>query len=305
MSTLAEYIVPSPIQQITFPWAEKRNLKFYVKRDDLIHSAVSGNKWRKLKFNILQAKHLKKEGVLTFGGAYSNHILATAHACMTNGMSSMAIIRGEELDENSNEILQQCAKWGMSFKFISREEYQLKDDYEYLNELKDEFRAYYIVPEGGKNFLGMVGCQEINRELDIDFDDLWVAQGTCTTSIGIAMSAKGHQTIHAVPVLKGFDASMEIQMLMKRQGLDADMIEGIEKQMKIHPDYHFGGYGKTTPELIEFIKRMNSTIDIPLDTVYTGKAFYGMLDHYQNNPLTDKKIVFVHTGGLIAGKVQA
>jgi 1-aminocyclopropane-1-carboxylate deaminase len=215
----------------------------------------------------------------------------------------MAIVRGDELNEHSNEILRMCAEWGMKFKFISREEYHLKDDYEYLNELKDEFRSLYIVPEGGKNFLGMVGCQQITQEIDVDFDDIWLAQGTCTTSIGIAMSAKSHQTIHAVPALKGFDSKTEIKQLMRRQGLDSETIDHVETHMCVHPEFHFGGYGKTTTELIDFITQIKETLNIPLDSVYTGKAFYGMLEHYQQNDMQDKTIVFLHTGGLITGKV--
>lgn len=303
MSLLSQYQIPSPLEPISIDWAKERNLDFFVKRDDLIHAAVSGNKWRKLKFNILQANHLQKKGVLTFGGAYSNHILATAHTCMSHGLSSMAIIRGDELNAESNSILRQCAEWGMKFIFISREEYNLKDDFEYLNELKAEFREYYIIPEGGKNFFGMVGCQEIIKEIDLEFDAIWLAQGTCTTSIGVSMTCSEGKEVHAVPALKGFNSEMEIKTLMKRQGLAEDSISDVLEKMTIHPDYHFGGYGKTTDKLNAFIRDVNEKYQLPLDKVYTGKAFYGMLDYYQNNEIENQKIVFLHTGGLIAGKV--
>jgi 1-aminocyclopropane-1-carboxylate deaminase len=296
------YQLPSPLQQLELGWSQERQLRFYVKRDDLIHDAVSGNKWRKLKFNILQAKHAQKSGILTFGGAFSNHILATAHACKMEGLHSIAIIRGEELNENSNDILRQCADLGMTFRFITREEYNLKDEYEYMNELKSEFSSYHIVPEGGKNYLGMIGCQDIVREIDIDFDEIWTAQGTCTTSIGLAMSCLDHQKVHAVPVLKGFDALTEMTTLMNKQGLGADFIEDILEKLVLHPQYHFGGYGKTTPELLDFIENIEDQLRFKLDPVYTGKAFYAMLDYYKKSNLENKTILFLHTGGLIAGE---
>jgi 1-aminocyclopropane-1-carboxylate deaminase len=297
------YATPSPLNEIYFDWVKERNLKFFIKRDDLIHEAVSGNKWRKLKYNIFQAKHLGKTGILTFGGAYSNHILATAHACMTHGMTSIAFIRGEELNQNSNSILAQCAEWGMDLKFISREEYRLKEDYEYLNELKSEFSSYFIVPEGGKNFLGIVGCQEIIKEIDLVFDDIWCAIGTATTAIGLAMTIKAEQKVHAVPVLSGFNSEDEIGLSLKRQGFSPETKDDVLSNLTFHNDYSFGGYGKTTNELVDFIKMVSERNKLFLDPVYTGKAFYGMIDYYKKmDTITNRKIVFLHTGGLIAGK---
>ncbi len=301
-SNYSEYRTPSPLQALNLEWSKENNLQFSVKRDDLIHDAVSGNKWRKLKFNILQTKHAQKSGILTFGGAYSNHVLATAHACMTLGLRSMALIRGDELNANSNSILKQCSDWGMEFRFITREEYHLRDDYEYLNELKDEYRAYQIIPEGGKNYLGMVGCQEIVQEIGLDFDDIWLAQGTCATSIGIAMSCQENQHVHAVPVLKGFDSVAEISGLMKKQGFGNDIISDVADKMIVHSEFHFGGYGKSTAELLKFIQEIENEHQLKLDPVYTGKAFFAMFDYYRDSKLKDKKIVFIHTGGLIAGE---
>jgi len=296
------YATPSPLKEIHFDWAKERNLKFFIKRDDLIHEAVSGNKWRKLKYNILQAKHLGKTGILTFGGAYSNHILATAHACMTHGMKSIAFIRGDELNPNSNSILEKCVEWGMDLRFISREEYRIKDDYDYLNELKSEFWSYFIVPEGGKNFFGIIGCQEIIKEIDLDFDDIWCAIGTATTAIGLSMTIKADQKVHAVPVLSGFNSEDEIETSLKRQGFGPETKDDVLSNLTFHNDYSFGGYGKTTNELVNFIKMISSQHNLFLDPVYTGKAFYAMVDYYEkNDSTTDRTIVFLHTGGLIAG----
>lgn len=295
------YKVPSPVQAFHLDWMKERNLSLTIKRDDLIHDAVSGNKWRKLKFNILQVKHLGKTGILTFGGAYSNHLLATAHACYSFGLESMAIVRGDELNEKSNDILSQCSKWGMQFRFVSREEYHLKDDFEYKNELKDEFRSHYIIPEGGKSYLGIIGCQEIVSELQNEFDEIWVAQGTCTTSIGLALSCNVNQTIQAVPILKGFDVSMEISDIMKFAGFDPESVGQVLSRLNIHAEYHFGGYGKTTEELLNFILKMKEEHDLGLDPIYTGKAFFALQDYYKNSDIENRKIVFLHTGGLIAG----
>ena len=160
------FSLPSPLERKNWPsWVredfEKRNLTLYFKRDDLIDDEVSGNKWRKLKFNILQAQQNAKKGILTFGGAYSNHLLATASLCHKMGLKSYGIIRGDELHPESNENLKRCQSLGMEMRFISREEYRLKEDWEYLMELKSEFSQYKIVAEGGKNFLGIIGCKRL------------------------------------------------------------------------------------------------------------------------------------------------
>jgi 1-aminocyclopropane-1-carboxylate deaminase len=301
MQASESYKVPSPVQAFQLEWMKERNLSITIKRDDLIHNVVSGNKWRKLKFNLLQVKHLGKTGVLTFGGAYSNHLLATAHVCHSHGLQSMAIVRGDELNEKSNDILRQCAEWGMKFRFVSREEYHLKDDFEYKNELKDEFRSHYIIPEGGKSYLGIIGCQEIVSELEGDFDEIWVAQGTCTTSIGLALSCNENQTIQAVPVLKRFDVSKEINDIMKFAGFDSESVDQVLSRMNVHSDYHFGGYGKKTEELSNFILKMKEEHHLDLDPIYAGKAFFALLNYYKNSNIENRKIVFLHTGGLIAG----
>lgn len=296
------YTIPSPLRQIQFDWATERNLKFFVKRDDLIHDVVSGNKWRKLKYNILQTKHLKKEGILTFGGAYSNHLLATAHVCFKHGLKSIGIVRGGELNEKSNSILKKCSEWGMQLQFISREEYRIKDDWDYLNEIKSEYHTYFIVPEGGRSFLGIIGCQEIVKEITESFNEIWVAAGTTTTAIGLALACADSQTVHLVPVLSGFDSKMEIEKLLNLAGFGNGIGEDLFLKMKFHTNGSFGGYGKTKPELLDFIHQMKDEINLPLDPIYTGKAFHVMLDYYQTNAETDKIIVFLHTGGLIAGE---
>lgn len=279
-----------------------RNIRLFVKRDDLIDLEVSGNKWRKLKFNIEQVKVLKKEGVLTFGGAFSNHLVATATACFKAGIKSVGIVRGEELNEYSNETLIRCSQMGMYLKFVSREEYRLKNDKLYHSELSDEFKNHYIVPEGGANFYGMVGCQEIINEIDIQYDSVFVAQGTTTTSCGILLSLPDHTKLHLVPVLKGFDSHTEMRNLLNYSFFDEEMTEELLAKTVVHSDYHFGGYANYNSDLIQFIQKFSKTYQIPLDQVYTGKAMYALFSEVEKGNLDNQTIVFVHTGGIQGAK---
>ncbi len=150
-------------QKISLPLLEKKKVELYIKREDLIHPQISGNKYRKLKYNLLKAKELKYDTILTFGGAYSNHIAATAYAGMINGMKTIGVIRGEELagSWSSNPTLSAAHKHGMKFKFVSRADYRKKEITGFLDNLKAEFGNFYMVPEGGTNKLAVKGCEEI------------------------------------------------------------------------------------------------------------------------------------------------
>jgi 1-aminocyclopropane-1-carboxylate deaminase len=275
-----------------------RNIKLYIKRDDLIDSEVSGNKWRKLKYNIEQVKALKKEGIITFGGAFSNHLLATASACNRVGLSSVGIVRGNELNENSNETLRRCSELGMKLKFVSREEYRLKNDKMYQNELNYEFENHYVVPEGGANFYGMIGCQDILSEIDIKYDAILLSQGTTTTSCGILLSLADHASLHVVPALKGFDSLQEMRDLLNYSIFDEELTEELLQKVIVHSDYHFGGYGSYTDELILFIQQFYKENTIPLDQVYTGKALFALFTEIEKGIFDNKTIVFIHTGGI-------
>lgn len=271
----------------------------WVKRDDMIHHEVSGNKWRKLKYNIKLFESLKTTNILTFGGAYSNHLLATASACYLAGIQSIGIVRGEELNASSNEVLSRCAELGMILDFVSREDYNWRAEKAYHEELLIKFPETYIIPEGGANYYGMIGCQEIHKEFDFDPDVIFLAQGTTTTSCGLLLGAKEQTDLYVIPVLKGFDSIGEMKQLLKYTGIDNDWIQDKMKQVIVLPDYHFGGYGKTSVELSEFITQIKINLDIPLDHVYTGKAFFAMVDQLRMNPdLRKKRIIFIHTGGV-------
>lgn len=287
----------SIIQELSHSQLVAQNIRLFVKRDDLIDEEVSGNKWRKLKFNIEQFKVLKNDSILTFGGAFSNHLLATASACQKMNVPSVGVVRGEELTADSNPLLKRCSELGMHLHFVSREEYALRGMNEYFEELKSIFPNCYIIPEGGANYYGMIGCQEIIRELP-SFDRVFVAQGTATTSAGLLLGLNENQKLDVVPAIKGFDAKKEMHLLYRKAGIDEETIEELLEQVVVHGESHFGGYAKSTPELKSFMDFCKATFDLPLDKVYTAKSFHGLWDAIMQNQLSHCTIVFLHTGGL-------
>jgi 1-aminocyclopropane-1-carboxylate deaminase len=274
MSTTIFNTQKSILQAIEIPELVQRGIKLYVKRDDLIHDEVSGNKWRKLKYNIEQVYQGKFEGVFTFGGAFSNHLVATASACNQLGLKSIGFVRGNELTINSNDTLKRCYELGMELRFLSREEYALRNDKQYIHEIQSENLGFYPIPEGGANYLGVIGCQEIVKEIEIEIDHLFIAQGTTTTSCGVLMGKHSHTKLHVIPVLKGFHSKETMVDILKYALLDEDYAKELVDDVIVHSEYHFGGYGKHTDELIHFIKNIYSVYQLPLDFVYTGKAFY-------------------------------
>ncbi len=275
-----------------------RGIHLFVKRDDLIHSEVSGNKWRKLKYNVQQCQTNKKEGILTFGGAFSNHLLATASACHAIGLKSVGIVRGDELNAQSNHTLRRCSELGMEMKFISREEYRMSPDKSFLADLAHEFPNYHIVPEGGANYYGMIGCQEILKEIEVDFDAVFVAQGTTTTSCGLLMGLKEEQELFAVPVLKGFDSVTEMHTIFEYSGIEKEWLEDAFGKLNILNEYHFGGYGKYNDELVQFIRSFYLKHGIKLDPIYTGKAMFALMKELEDEKWNGKSVIFIHTGGI-------
>jgi 1-aminocyclopropane-1-carboxylate deaminase len=295
----------SILQKVDLSNFNNRNVNLFIKRDDLIDIDVSGNKWRKLKYNVAYAQQIKKSGILTFGGAFSNHLIATAAACHAIGLKSIGIVRGNELNSDSNDTLKKCAKFGMELVFISREEYHLRNEKMYHEELTITYPNYFIVPEGGSNYYGMIGCQEILQETPNNYDHVFVAQGTTTTSCGIALALPEKSVLHVVPVLKGFQAKDEMRSLYLRSGIEQGMVDEILEKVDVLSDYHFGGYGKYTDELLQFMEDFFSETAIPLDPVYTGKTIFALVDWVVQNDIRDANILFVHTGGIQGGKMIA
>ena len=276
------------VVSISFP----NSISVHIKRDDLNHPFVSGNKLRKLKYNLLQAKSENQETLLTFGGAYSNHIAAVAYAGKEQGFKTIGIIRGDELADkiSENPTLLFAQKCGMQFEFVSREDYRLKTEIPFLENLKKKFGDFYLVPEGGTNELAVKGCQEILTEEDSEFDFVCCAMGTGGTISGIIKSVLPHQKVLGFPALKGDFLKNEIRNFVPRSKDD---------NWELITDYHFGGYGKVTPELITFINGFYAKTQIPLDPIYTGKMVFGVIDLIEKGYFPENsKILLIHTGGL-------
>lgn len=297
----------SELQELHAKQFVSKNVQVFVKRDDLIDKEVSGNKWRKLNYSIELANYQKKDGILTFGGAFSNHLLATAAACHKSGLKSIGVVRGEELTKDSNANLKRCHELGMQLIFISRVEYQLRNEKITQEEWKEDFPTFLLVPEGGANYHGLIGCQEIIQEIPFECDHIFVAQGTTTTSCGILTALSENTTLHVVPALKGFDALAEMRTLLYPFYIDDELIDDKLKQVVVHSDAHFGGYAKSTPELITFKRAQQHAFNLPLDLVYTTKAFYALLTWIDQLEPSDQlqKIVFIHTGGLLNGQERS
>lgn len=273
---------------------ENSNVTLYIKREDLIHPYVSGNKFRKLKYNLLQLVQEKKETILTFGGAFSNHILAVAAAGKENRFRTIGIIRGEELAEKiaENSTLQKAQELGMVFEFVSRGTYRNKNCEEFIIQLKEKYGDFYLLPEGGTNDLAIKGCEEVLTERDADFDYICCVVGTGGTIAGIINCSKPSQQVLGFPALKGDFLKEDICKFAKNNN------------WKLITNYHFGGYGKVTGELIVFINEFYQQYKIPLDPIYTGKMVFGVLDLIEKRWFPDNsKILLIHSGGLqgIAG----
>ena len=292
----------SILQEIILDNLIERNIQLFIKRDDLIDPFVSGNKWRKLKFNVEQTLSQKKEGILTFGGAFSNHLVASAAACKQAGIKSVGIVRGDELKSDSNETLRKCVDFGMQLEFVSRSKYDLRYDRIYKEELNIQFPNFYQVPEGGANFYGMMGCQEILSEIPIDYDSIFVAQGTTTTSCGLLLGMNEESSLHVVPVLKNYDSNTEMRQLLNYSIFDEELTDELINRVIIHSDSHFGGYAKYTKELLTFIQDFYAKTQVPLDPIYTGKVMFTIFEEIEKGNLDNQKIVFIHTGGIQGAK---
>lgn len=293
-----QLLLPSPTQRIEHPLPESMGVELWIKRDDLIHPEISGNKYRKLQHNIAQAKLLHLKTVLTFGGAYSNHIAATAAACNASGLNSIGIIRGEDADLN-NHTLKKAAAYGMKIIPVSRSMYDRHDDKLYHEELHEQFPETYIIPQGGANYFGVQGCVEILGECAIDPDIICVAAGTGTTLAGLSIASQEHQQIWGFPAIKGGNYLAEdIRKLLYWSLMDESWVAEIMNRIHLQTEYHFGGFGKTSPELKHFVSGFFQQTGIPLDYLYTGKMMFGIWDLLQKQQIHNKKILIIHTGGL-------
>ncbi|MCH9822781.1 MAG: pyridoxal-phosphate dependent enzyme, partial [Bacteroidetes bacterium] len=289
--------LPSPIQKLESELLSEKQIELWIKRDDLIHPAISGNKWRKLKWNIEKAKDNKKSTVLTFGGAFSNHIAATAFACKQAGLKSIGVIRGEKV-KPLNATLVKAQKDGMQLHFVSRAAYVLKKDDDFILGLRNQFGNFHLVPEGGANYYGVMGCMEIAKELDVQPDFFATSAGTGTTATGLLLSATQHQKVMVFSGLKGGEfLKDDIKHLINYTTYNSEDTDDILQHLNLITDYHFGGFAKITPELVEFANAFYRQFQIPLDLIYTSKLFYGLFDMIRKNHFKPhSKIVALHTG---------
>lgn len=257
-------------------------VELVLKREDQIHPFISGNKYRKLKYNIVEAQNRGVTKLLTFGGAYSNHIAAVAFAGHAFGFETLGIIRGEELEDkiNNNATLAFAKDHGMQFKFVTRDAYR-------ADKLIHEYQDYYINPEGGTNALAIQGCEEILTETDKEFDFICTAVGTGGTISGLINCSQPSQQILGFPALKGSFLQEDISKF------------ALKPNWKLITDYHFGGYAKINEALIRFINEFKEKQHIPLDPVYTGKMMFGIFDLIENGYFPKgSRILAIHTGGL-------
>ena len=263
--------------------------QIFLKPEFRIHPIVSGNKFRKLKYNLEHYHQCHFNGVLTFGGAYSNHIAATAAVGKALNIPTIGIIRGQELAQKLelNPTLDYAKSCGMDLKFITRELYQQKDTAKFLKQLNETYPNVYILPEGGTNALAVQGCEEILTAQDQSYDIICCAVGTGGTISGIINSSLSSQKIIGFPALKGSFLSQDICKFATKNNWE------------LSHDYHFGGYAKVNPKLIEFMNSFKRNFGIPLDPIYTAKMMYGIFDLIEKGSISKTaKILAIHTGGL-------
>lgn len=290
--------LPSPLQYLD----TQQGVEVWVKRDDLIHPEVSGNKWRKLEYHLQAFKEGAYRELLTFGGAYSNHLAAVAALGQAEGIPTAGLVRGEEVQHNAT--LDYCRSCGMRLLPLSRKDYALKDDPSFLEGLREQAPEAYLIPEGGKGPLGAAGCSHILKEIPADFSYQVVATsaGTGTTAAGLLMSTSAR--LEVFPALKGGvflqrAIGEHAHAYQEKFSGQRSAARRLQEQLLLRTGYHGGGYGKVTADLIDFMNNFYQTYQLKLDPIYTGKLFYGLWDlRAQQAWPPGTRILALHTGGL-------
>ena len=286
----------TPLQSVDLQKFYISGVNLFIKREDLIHPAISGNKWYKLKYNLLEAKKNNFDTLLTFGGAYSNHIYALASAGKELGFNTIGIIRGEE-HQPINQTLSFAKNCGMKIYYLNRTEYRMKDNPDFLDQLKIKFGNFYLIPEGGTNQFAVKGCEEILKNINIEYDSVIVPVGTGGTLAGIINGIRYQRNKKAI----GISVLKNAAFLKNKV---SELINSFSKNQsssnwEIILDYHFGGYAKFNKVLLEFINEFKEKTEIQLDPIYTGKMMFGIFDLINKEYFKkDSTIVAIHTGGL-------
>ena len=275
-------------QEISLPILKKYNKKIYFKREDLIHPIISGNKFRKLKYNIKEAQKINKTHIISFGGAYSNHLLALSYVGKLYGLSTVGIIRGDELlKKKLNSTLQKCNDFGMKFIYVSREDYRKRNQKKYIDSLQKLYKNSFIIPEGGTNYLGVKGCEEILTKKDEFFDVICCPVGSGGTVSGLINSKNINQKILGFSALKASGINNVISNFVNNNNWE------------LYDDVFFGGYSKVDNKLVSFINETYVNTGILLDPIYNSKMLFRIINLILNNkwPFGDK-ILIINTGGL-------
>jgi 1-aminocyclopropane-1-carboxylate deaminase len=279
----------SILTQIDDPFLERNNVSLWIKRDDLLHPIISGNKWRKLKYNLDEALSLGADILISMGGAYSNHLHALAYIGRILKLKTIGIIRGER-PYQLTATLEDMQNWGMELRFINRTDYRLYRNNKHSQNLADLKPNGYWIPEGGANILALKGVAELVNEIEIPFDTLCVGCGTGATLAGLITALSSQKTALGFAALKNaafLDA--DVQSLLK---VDYG-------NWKLFQDYHCGGFAKINPMLLQFINQFEQLSSIPLEPVYTGKMLYGLYDLIGKGYFKPgQRIIAIHTGGL-------
>lgn len=293
----------SRIDQLFFSEIDDKGVEVYLLREDLIHPEISGNKWRKLAYNVEQAKQKKMPAVLTFGGAFSNHIAATAAAGRLLDIKTIGVIRGEQSGK-LNPTLKKAKEDGMKLHFVSREEYKLKKERYYIEQLNEEFGPFHLIPEGGANAAGINGCIEILKGVELKADVITCACGTGSTLAGLILGSSFDQKVIGFPALKGTDTFyQDIKKQLNLYLFDEELSNEYMEKCEIETGYHFGGYAKMRKELIDFINKFFRETGIKLDGVYTAKMLYGLFDKIKKKTFEKGTIILaIHTGGVQGNK---
>jgi 1-aminocyclopropane-1-carboxylate deaminase len=269
-----------------------------VKHSEKNHPIVSGNKWYKLKYNVEMAQQKGLGLIITFGGAWSNHIHATAFYAKEQGLKSIGIIRGERPEELSS-TLRDAEKWGMQLEFITREAYREKHTEDFKMWLLAEYGPAHIIPEGGANYLGVNGCMDMLDKADEAYDIICCAGGTGTMAAGLALRLKPHQKLMVFSSLKGGFMKDQVQNHLLYFLMDKEATDEVMSAMQFMDDYHFGGYARHTQELVDFILKKKEEKGWWLDQVYTAKMMWGIDDLVKKGFFTpDQRILAIHSGGL-------
>jgi 1-aminocyclopropane-1-carboxylate deaminase len=284
---------PAPLQQLHSTLLKAAGIELLVRREDLTDAELGGNKWHKLKHNLHAARQQGFSTLLTFGGAYSNHIYATAAAGKRFGFNTIGIIRGEAQNQ-LNPTLSFARDCGMQLHYLDRNTYREKNSTAVIQQLHDLFGDFYLIPEGGNNALAVQGCCEMVQAIEQPFDFICCACGTGATLAGISLGLKTEQQAIGFAVLKGGEFLRDDVLRLR-----TFVTEKNSSPWRVETDYHFGGYAKITSELVAFMDFFKNEFGIELDAVYTAKMFYGLFELIKQGRFKPgSRIIALHSGGL-------